>query len=141
MNNKIILYFLLVLVSILFISCSAKKTLPDSFTIKFYSSGGSSGQGTGNFSASLSFVEGKLVNGSSSYTYLGRQSQTFEKCNLDVVDLKWQAIRTEENCSSTEMMIPFTIKELEGLMNAPPEEKHITEMKECGHNDLCYEII
>lgn len=137
-KNYVICFSLILLIAFILVSCSTKKILPDSFTINFYSIGGSSGAGEGVSNGSLTFLDGNVISGEFASSVNRRSGYESKECILNLESLIWQNKISNEACL---VGLPLTINGLELLMNAPKNEEHLSEMKSCTHGELCYELV
>lgn len=150
-GKNVVLVLLVSLLLVLIAGCIDKAaSLPDSFTIRLYSGGGSSGSGTGSFEEILIFEDNILVSGTvRSEAYLRSGTFLFE-CVLDTSTNSWT--NTSKNLcynvrgdtmSSADFwsLYPvYTKSMLEGLIRAPKNVEHISLSDQCGHGEICYEI-
>lgn len=140
------------LLLLLIMGCIDNATsLPDSFTIRLYGEGGSSGGLTGSFEETLVFEDNNLVSGIVQSVASTREGKTYPfECVLDTNTNSW--INNSKNlCYNVRSDIMsdadfwsgypvYTKSMLEELIRAPKNVEHISPSDQCGHGETCYEI-
>ena len=114
------------------------RNLPESFTINFYSYG-SSGGGDRTYSATLSFMDNKILSGSSHYTFAGADLTKDITCSFNVEQSLWIEEGTNDVCQSYYYLDLSVFKnELENQINSLGY-KHLPK-DQCPIFSVCYQF-